>query len=251
MFDISVWLGAICMGLSLGLLGSGGSILTVPLLVYLAHEPEKLAIAESLLIVGIVALVGSISHILKRKVAFKSIFAFGLPSMASAFLGAYASHWVSGQVQLLTFAIIMLTASVFMLKPVSQSKTQQDSSEVFALLLAGLFVGTLAGFVGVGGGFLIVPALLLFANMRIKTAVATSLVIIAMQSFAGFSQYAIEFAKSNVQLNWPLIALVTGFAVCGSFIGMYAAERLPQQHLKKLFGIALIPLSIFIFVSNF
>ncbi|MDT0581047.1 sulfite exporter TauE/SafE family protein [Brumicola blandensis] len=251
MFDISVWVGAICMGLSLGLLGSGGSILTVPLLVYLAHEPQKIAIAESLLIVGIVALVGSINHILKRKVAFRSVLAFGLPSMASALLGAYASHWVSGQVQLLTFAVIMLAASVFMLKPVSNNQEQQTTRQTLSLLLAGLFVGALAGFVGVGGGFLIVPALLLFANTPMKAAVATSLVIIAMQSFAGFSQYAFEFAKTNTSLNWPLIALVSTFAVAGSFVGMFAAERLPQQHLKKLFGIALIPLSTFIFISNF
>jgi len=119
------------------------------------------------------------------------------------------------------------------------------------LLVAGTIVGSLAGFVGVGGGFLIVPALLLFSDTSMKSAVATSLVIIAMQSFAGFSKHAVYFAQADLAFNWPLIMLVTAFAVVGVFVGIFTANRLPQQLLKKIFGGALIPLAIFIFVSNY
>lgn len=237
------------MGLSLGVLGSGGSILTVPLLVYIAKEPDKLAIAESLFIVGIVALVGSIAHLRKGNIAFDLFLLFGVPSMFAAYGGAYLSQYISASTQLTVFAVVMLGASVLMLRPF-KAPAEGHTHNKFALAFAGIAVGVLAGLVGVGGGFLIVPALLLIAKPPMKIAIATSLFIIAFQSLAGFSKYAMSFSTSQASFNWSLIALVTSFALCGVFVGGWISEKLPQATLKKLFGMALIPLSIFIFVSN-
>lgn len=267
LFDLSIWFGAILMGLSLGLLGSGGSILTVPLLVYVAQEPEKLAIAESLLIVGLVSLTGSIPQLLKRLVDVRLVLIFGLPSMMSAYIGAYLSQYLSAQAQMLIFALVMMGASAFMLKPMKAANhlsnqhtfqsthlvqrqnisVQQQNS---LLAIAGVMVGTLAGLVGVGGGFLIVPALLIIAKVTMQKAIATSLFIIAMQSFAGFIKYSLLQSTVDIAFNIPLISLVTACAVCGVLVGGKIVNHLPQARLKQGFGIALLPLSFFILYTN-
>jgi len=261
-FDPTIWIGAILMGLSLGLLGSGGSILTVPLLVYIAHEPEKAAIAESLLIVGLVALTGSASLFLKRLIDLRLVAVFGLPSMLAAYFGAYLSQYVGAQIQMLIFAVVMLGASGFMLRPInasaSLSKNQSHSSmlqgftllQYVTLVIAGIAVGILAGLVGVGGGFLIVPALLFIARTTMQKAIATSLFIIAMQSFAGFTKYSYLQSTQGIAFNIPLIILVTACAILGVLIGGTLVNRLPQARLKQVFGAALIPLSFFILYTN-
>jgi hypothetical protein len=241
------------MGVSLGLLGSGGSILTVPLLVYVANEPEKMAIAESLLIVGLVAVTGSIVHFLKRNIDYKIAGIFGIPSMLSAYLGAYLSQFVSAQFQMLLFAVVMLAASIFMLKPKPSTIapcSSKASSSPYLLVAAGVCVGALAGLVGVGGGFLIVPVLLSVTAIKMHQAIATSLLIIAMQSFSGFAKYAYLQNMQSLTFNIPLIVLVSACAVLGVFIGTWATERIPQAQLKRLFGLSLIPLSVFIFYNN-
>ena len=263
LFEPTIWIGAILMGLSLGLLGSGGSILTVPLLVYIAHEPEKAAIAESLLIVGIVALTGSITQFLKRLVDFRLILIFGLPSMLAAYFGAYLSQYVGAQVQMLIFASVMLLASGFMLRPISalpnsintpNSITSRGDDftllQYLSLIIAGIAVGTLAGLIGVGGGFLIVPALLFIAKATMRKAIATSLFIIAMQSFAGFMKYTYLQSTQELTLNVPLMILVTVCAVFGVLLGGKVVNKLPQARLKQVFGGALIPLSVFILYNN-
>lgn len=156
-------LGALLIGLSLGLLGSGGSILTVPVLVYLLGEPPKQAIAESLLIVGGIALLGAVPYALRGLVDFRNVLFFGLPGMAGTYFGAWLSRFVSGQVQLLTFALVMLLAAYFMARPLPL-KRQEGGRKPWKIVLDGLFVGALTGFVGVGGGFLIVPALVLLGG---------------------------------------------------------------------------------------
>jgi len=263
MFEPTIWIGAILMGMSLGLLGSGGSILTVPLLVYIAQEPEKAAIAESLLIVGIVALTGSITQFLKRLVDFRLVVIFGLPSMLAAYFGAYLSQYVDAQVQMLIFASVMLLASGFMLRPVralshlSNAQIESNSPaqsfnlwQHLSLIMAGIGVGTLAGLIGVGGGFLIVPALLLIAKATMRKAIATSLFIIAMQSFAGFMKYTYLQSTQEIVLNVPLIILVTVCAVVGVLLGGKVVNKLPQARLKQVFGGALIPLSLFILYNH-
>ncbi len=270
MFDPTIWIGAILMGLSLGLLGSGGSILTVPLLVYIAHEPEKAAIAESLLIVGIVALTGSATQLFKRLVDFRLVVVFGLPSMLAAYFGAYLSQYVGAHVQMLIFATVMLLASGFMVRPISAlpntSNTENSINntensmnsavdsftllQYLSLIVAGVVVGTLAGLIGVGGGFLIVPALLFIARATMQKAIATSLLIIAMQSFAGFMKYIYLQSTQELTLNVPLIILVTLCAVFGVLLGGKVVNKLPQARLKQVFGAALIPLSVFILYNN-
>ncbi|NVK24391.1 MAG: sulfite exporter TauE/SafE family protein [Gammaproteobacteria bacterium] len=252
MIDIYVWFGAALVGLSLGLLGAGGSILTVPLLVYLAKEPEKLAIIESLFIVGTVALVASISHFINRNVSLKETLAFGIPSMFTAYLGAYAAQFVSGQSQMLVFAVVMILAAGFMLKPKQSCEAPlQVSNALFVkLLLSGLVVGAVAGFVGVGGGFLIVPALILFAGLEINKAVATSLVIIVMQSVAALLKYQEQFSTQDLVFHWPLVLLITACAVVGVSGGLVLSKHVPQPILKKAFAVMLIPFAAFIFVNN-
>lgn len=263
MFDPIIWIGAVFMGLSLGLLGSGGSILTVPLLVYIAHEPEKAAIAESLLIVGVVALTGSITLFFRRLVDLRLVALFGLPSMLAAYFGAYLSQYVGVQIQMLIFATVMLGASGFMLRPivvpVSSHQSQSQISSIVqgfdllqsvSLVIAGISVGTLAGLVGVGGGFMIVPALLFIAKTTMQKAIATSLFIIAMQSFAGFTKYTQLQSTQEITFNTPLIMMVTACAVFGVLVGGRIVNKLPQARLKKVFGAALIPLSLFILFTN-
>lgn len=263
MFEPTIWIAAIFMGLSLGLLGSGGSILTVPLLVYIAHEPEKAAIAESLLIVGIVALTGSVTQFFKRLIDFRLVVVFGLPSMLAAYFGAYLSQYIDAQVQMLIFAIVMLLASGFMLRPINalpnSSKVQNSITspasgftlqQYLSLIIAGIGVGTLAGLIGVGGGFLIVPALLFIGRATMRKAITTSLLIIAMQSFAGFMKYTYFQSSQEITLNTPLIILVTVCAVFGVLLGGKVVNKLPQARLKQVFGGALIPLSVFILYNN-
>ncbi len=248
--DVMIWLGAILMGLSLGLLGSGGSILTVPLLVFLAKEPEKVAIAESLLIVGAVACVGALRAHLSGHANLKLALLFGLPSMAGAYFGAWASQFVSGEVQLVIFSIVMLAASGFMLKPLKTSILQQPAHvHPIKLIVASLPVGALAGLVGVGGGFLIVPALLIVARISMQQAVGTSLMIIVLQSISGFYKHHQLFEASALSLNWNTILTVGGCAIAGVLAGGKLADRLPQQQIKRVFGVLLIGLALFTLYS--
>jgi uncharacterized membrane protein YfcA len=249
--DYMIWIGAILMGISLGLLGSGGSILTLPLLIFVAGEPTKLAIAESLLIVGTVASVGAVANYLKSNVDFKLVLHFGLPSMLAAYLGAWLSQFVTAQVQISIFGSLMILASYSMLKPKKVSLNSGASDVNLSVLLgSSLVVGTLAGLVGVGGGFLIVPALLLLTNASLKVAVGSSLVIIVLQSFSGFFKHYQLFQDSPLSFNWPLIFIVSGCAITGVLMGMQISERLPQQRIRQLFGVALILLAGFTFYKT-
>lgn len=187
------WIGALMVGLSLGLLGSGGSILTVPVLIYLAGEQEKVAIAESLGIVGAISLAGFIPYALQNQVHWRSVILFGLPGMAGTYGGAMIAGFVSGTFQLLLFAFVMVLAAGMMFldkeKPTGPKGNVQISHASWKIILEGLAVGVLTGLVGVGGGFLIVPALILLGGLPMSLAVGTSLIIIALKSFSGFFKY--------------------------------------------------------------
>lgn len=244
---ILVWLGAVLIGLSLGLLGSGGSILTVPVLVYLVHEPQKLAIAESLAIVGGISLVGALPYISKKQIHWKSVLWFGVPGIAGTYMGAYASQWLSGGMQLLLFAVMMLVAAYTMWRA-KDPKAETKHHPYWQILLEGLVVGVVTGLVGVGGGFLIIPALVLLGGVPMRLAVGTSLLIIALKSLVGFYKYIHVLAEYFV--NWPLIALFTVLGIAGSFVGSYISQKLPQQQLRKLFAAVLVVLGIFILYQN-
>ena len=241
--------GALLIGLSLGLLGSGGSILTVPVLVYLLGEPPKQAIAESLLIVGGIALLGAVPYALRGLVDFRNVLFFGLPGMAGTYLGAWLSRFVSGQVQLLTFALVMLLAAYFMARPLPL-KRQEGGRTPWKIVLEGLFVGALTGVVGVGGGFLIVPALVLLGGLPMHLAVGTSLLIIAMKSFAGFYKYLHLLPALGLSVNYQVAGLFVLVGFLGSLLGGRVAVRLPQESLKRGFALFLVAMGVFIVAQN-
>jgi uncharacterized protein len=244
---ILVWLGALVIGLSLGLLGSGGSILTVPVLVYLVQEPQKLAIAESLAIVGGISLIGALPYLFKKQIHWKSVLWFGVPGVAGTYLGAYFSQWLSGGVQLLLFALIMLVAAYTMWRA-KDPKTEGKTHPHWQIVLEGLVVGIVTGLVGVGGGFLIIPALVLLGGLPMRLAVGTSLLIISLKSFVGFYKYV--HVLSEYQINWSLIGLFVGLGIAGSLAGSYLSQKVPQRVLRKLFAAVLIVLGIFILYQN-
>jgi len=247
---IASWLGAIAIGLSLGLLGSGGSILTVPVLVYLVGQDEKVAIAGSLAIVGSVALAGALPYLHRRLVDWRSVAWFGLPGMIGTWSGAWLAAYVSGGTQLLVFAAVMLLAAGLMLRHPSADGRVPVHRANWKIAMDGLAVGVLTGFVGVGGGFMIVPALVLLGGLSMHRAVATSLAIIALKSFAGFVKYLDVLADRNLSLDWPILIQVTALGMVGSLIGHRLATKLPQEPLKRGFGVFLIFMGVFIFWRN-
>lgn len=241
---------AVLIGLSLGLLGGGGSILTVPVLVYALGMEAKLSIALSLAIVGATALIGSITHWKAKNVNLKIAAIFGPVAMAGTFIGAKLSVFMSGAAQLILFAIVMIIASFFMIRGRKDPDTSEEESEnhklpVMLIIVEGIFVGILTGLVGVGGGFMIVPALVLLAKVPMKQAVGTSLLIIAMKSFAGFLGY-----MGNVDIPWSFLGIFTSFTAVGIIFGTFLVKYVPQENLKKIFGVFLIVMGIFILYKN-
>lgn len=243
-------LGALLIGVSLGLLGSGGSILTVPVLVYLLGQPEKIAIAGSLAIVGSIALVGAVPWAWSKHVHWRSVLWFGVPGILGTVGGATLSAFVSGEVQLIVFAVVMLVASWFMLRkstfvPPAPGEVEHRRP-IGKLALDGIAVGALTGFVGVGGGFMIVPALVLLGRLDMHRAVGTSLVIIALKSFAGFAQYLVVLDTLDLAVDWQVIGVFTAIGIAGSVVGNRIGRRVPQAALKRGFGALLIPMALYI-----
>lgn len=242
--------GAIAIGLSLGLLGSGGSILTVPVLVFLIGQDEKTAIAGSLFIVGSIALAGGLQFLRARFIQWRSVLIFGLPGMLGTYLGAFLAAYVSGVMQLALFALVMLVASYFMLRPLDLQHADATPRATWKIASDGLIVGIITGLVGVGGGFLIVPALVLLGGLGMHQAVATSLVIIALKSFSGFYKYLDVLEKQSLELDWNTLLIVTALGIAGSFAGSRLARRLPQDKLKRWFGYFLIAMGIYILARS-
>ena len=244
------WIGALLIGLTLGLLGSGGSILTVPVLVYLVGEPDKIAIAESLGIVTIISLVGGIPFALKKLIDWRSVLLFGIPGMAGAYGGAYLSKFMPGSVQLLLFAGVMLLAAVMMFRRASPSKASGTRHAAWKIGLEGFVVGVLTGLVGVGGGFLIVPALVLLGGLPMHLAVGTSLAIIALKSISGFYKYIDVLQDAGQSIDWSLVLLFGAIGIAGSILGKMVGERISQEHLKKGFAVFLVVMGVFILWQN-
>lgn len=246
------WLGALAIGLSLGLLGSGGSILTVPVLIFLVGESDKVAIAESLAIVGGIAMIGAVPFALRRLVAWRSVIFFGVPGMAGAYLGAALSRYVSGTFQLTLFAIIMFLAAALMFRPPASPRASGEGNRQapWQIAIEGLLVGVLTGLVGVGGGFLIVPALVLLGGLSMHLAVGTSLVIIALKSFAGFAKYLDVLALIGLQVDWQLIMMFAVIGAFGTLFGNWLGRRLPQQRLRQAFAMFLVLMGAFVLYTN-
>ena len=249
-------LGALAIGLSLGLLGSGGSILTVPVLVYLLGQEEKVAIAGSLLVVGVVAAAGGVAAARRRLVDWRSVVVFGLPGMAGTWLGAVLSRHVAGGMQLAVFAGVMLVAAVAMAWPPAIGTPEAaDGSpagrrSTVKVAADGLAVGLVTGFVGVGGGFLIVPALVVLGGLPIPLAVGTSLAVIALKSATGFLGHLRVLADLGLSLDWPLLALLSAVGVAGSLAGSRLGRHVPPRRLRRAFAVFLVVVATFILARS-
>ncbi|GGS01454.1 sulfite exporter TauE/SafE family protein [Deinococcus sedimenti] len=242
---ILAWIGAALIGLSLGLLGSGGSILTVPVLVYLVGEPEKRAVTESLAIVGLISLFGALPYARRRQIDWARVALFGLPGMLGTAAGSALSADLSGAAQLLIFAGVMLLAAGLMFRAPPEPARRAHPAALTVLEGAG--VGVLTGVVGVGGGFLIVPALVLLGGLPLRLAVGTSLSIITLNSAAGFLNH---LRQGGPDLHWTLIALFAVIGVAGSQLGARIGRHLPQLSLRRAFASFLIVMGLYVLATN-
>lgn len=239
---------AALIGLSLGLLGGGGSILTVPIFVYVLGFGAKEAIAMSLAVVGATSLFGAAGHWRAGNVNLRVAGLFGVVAMGGTYLGARLAVFFSGAAQLALFAAVMLVAAYFMFRPkrVETSAPDETASMPLGLIvIEGIAVGILTGLVGVGGGFLIVPALVLLGKIPMKQAVGTSLLVIAMKSAAGFAGYL-----GQVQVDWAFMGLFTAVAISGILLGTYLVRFVPQNALQRAFAVFLVVMGTFILYQN-
>lgn len=261
--EVAGFIASIAIGVSLGLIGGGGSILTVPVLVYLFGVDAVLATAYSLFIVGLTSAVGSYSYFQKGLVNVKTAIVFGIPSIAAVFA---TRAWIvpaipkevfhvgefvvtKSLLMMLLFAILMIAASYSMIKKdktkaVAEEPHEQKFNYPLILLEGGL-VGVLTGLVGAGGGFLIIPALVVLSKLPMKEAVGTSLVIIAAKSLIGF------FGEgSETIIDWIFLAKVSAFAIAGIFIGSALSKKIDGAKLKPAFGWFVLVMGIYIIVKE-
>lgn len=252
---------SLLIGISLGLIGGGGSILTVPILVYVLSVKPELATAYSLFIVGGTALVGSFEYMRKQLLSYKTAIVFGIPSIIAVYatrkflvpaipeeIFVIGSLVVTKDLAIMVFfAIIMLLASYSMIRGGKKEDTSSGelSFNYPMILLEGAVVGTITGIVGAGGGFLIIPALVLLAKLPMKLAVGTSLLIIAAKSLLGFLGDV-----GQQPIDWTFLLIFTAIAIAGILIGSFLSNRIQGSHLKKGFGWFVLLMGVYIFVKE-
>lgn len=238
---------ALLIGLSLGLLGGGGSILTVPMLVYVLHVDAKQSIASSLFVVGVTSLVGTIAHARAGRVRWKVGLLFGVAGMLGATLGGQVAASIAGPVLLILFAGIMLATAGAMMRGRREPTGAVAPRDLPIAKAAGIgaSVGVLSGLVGAGGGFLVVPALALVGGLSMGDAVGTSLLVIAMQSLAGFARHA-----AHTPLDWTLLGVVTVAAIAGSLAGARFASKLSPSTMRRAFAWLVLGMAIFMLAQE-
>ncbi len=288
---------ALAVGISLGLIGGGGSILAVPILKYIMGVEATMAIAMSLAIVGFVSLIGAIPHSFQGHVNIKTAVIFTPPAMVGAFFGAKLAGLdfvKENNLQIICFGIVMILASYFMIRPkkkkninpnnienqikknqIKENQIKEDDFELIAdedfeelleenpeniehhkhilplwllIPIEGLFVGILTGFVGVGGGFLIIPALVLLGGIPMKEAVGTSLLIIFFKSAAGFAEYVHQITFR--QQDWITMGYFTLIATVGIILGAYLSKSIDGKHLEKGFGYFVLVVAAYILIRR-
>jgi uncharacterized protein len=228
-------LGAALIGLSLGLTGAGGSIITLPVLVYLAALPPKEAVGLSLFVVGAAALLGAVQRFRSGEIHLKAGLIFALSGMAGAAGGAQLTPLVSGRVLMVIFAVLMLVVAINMLMGSMIDPLEKSECRPVRCLLAGLGVGVLTGFIGVGGGFLLLPALVKFAKLPLRVATGTSLAVISFNSAVGFLSHYGESPP-----RWRLAFIFAVMAAAGVLLGSSLAKRLPIDRLRQGFAFMII-----------
>jgi len=248
---IFAWIGALFIGVTLGLLGSGGSILTVPVLTYLVGQETKVAIAGSLMIVAVISLFAAIPYALQKQVKWRTVVIFGVPGMMGAGVGAWGAHFVSDAMQMLIFTALLLSASYLMFKPMKlDAETEHEERAIYKIAIDGLMVGAITGLVGVGGGFLIIPALVILGGLSMRLAVGTSLVIIAIKSLAGFVGYLPVLEALQLNVDWQIIWIFSAIGIVGGWLGHKISAKVNQEALKKGFAVFLVLMGLFILYKN-
>jgi uncharacterized membrane protein YfcA len=262
--EIAGYGAAVLIGVSLGLIGGGGSALALPVLVYLFRLDEQPAILDSFFIVGIASLTGALSYIYKRLICYQSFITFGIPSVLAVYLTrhlifpsiANALHLPGGIVfskdilVLIIFSVLMLLASLSMIRPPVKAKplVSEEGEKSYPYLIvtmAGLGVGFLAGLVGAGGGFLIIPVLVVFVGLPMKRAIGTSLLIIFINSGIGFAG-----DLHHSMIDWSFLLLFGAFSVSGIFVGMYISKFISGAMLKPAFGWFILAVGTFMIMEQ-
>ena len=250
---------ALFVGIALGLIGGGGSILAMPILVYIFHFNPQLATSYSLFIVGISALIGSIKHYKLNNLNLNTAFVFGIPSIVSLLLTrkfilpqipnvifSFNKVVITKNILLMiVFAALMIAASISMIRN-KKNETKLNIPSKNKLAFVGFMVGIVTGFLGAGGGFLIIPALIFFAALPMKQAIGTSLFIIAVNAMIGF----IGDLINNVHLNFQFLLLFSVIAIIGIFIGTYLSKKIDGNKLKPAFGWFVLVAGIYIIAKE-
>ena len=244
---------ALVVGVVLGVLGGGGSLLAVPIFVYVFDVPTKPAIAMSLVVVGMSAFVGFLTHLRQRTVTLPIALTFGALAMIGAFAGARVARYVPARVQLALFAVVALTAATLMLRDSIRTRASASSVALiehqprFSAMLGvqAVGVGALTALIGAGGGFLIVPALVLFGDVPVRCAVGSSLLIIAMNATSGVAGYI-----GQVTFDWRLVGWFTTVAAGGAILGTRIMRRLPAARIKQGFAIMILVLGTYMVVRG-
>lgn len=268
---VLAWVGAAAVGLSLGLLGSGGAILTVPILVYLVGHDEKSAIAESLAIVGAIAAAGVLRAALQKRVDFRSAALLAFPGIVGTYVGAGLASNIPGSLQLVLLAALMLTAAAMMFRNKRRPAPDAESEPATGILpgcgpdrpcslwviaAQGIGLGLATGLVGVGGGFLIVPVLVLLRKLPMPTAIGTSLAIIAVNSSTGFLKYLSVITDHagpgthGTRIDWTVIGVFSVVGIAGSLVGNFLAGRIYQDTLRRIFAVFLVVMAGYILVRQ-
>ena len=252
---------AFLIGTTLGLMGGGGSILALPVLVYLLGINASFATTYSLFVVGVSALVGAFQNWQKEQVDFKTGISFAIPSLLTLYIiRLFVLDLIPDQIAMIGnfvltkdflvmvfFGIVMMSAARAMLRPAANDAPPTDASPS-KVAIQGLVVGIVTGFVGAGGGFLIVPALALWAGLPMKKAVGTSLLVIAINSLLGFAGDAF---KPEMSIDWAFLGVFAGLAMAGMVFGTYLGKYIPAQRLKTAFGYFVLIMAVFVLAQEF
>ena len=257
--EIAGFLFALLIGVSLGLIGGGGSILTIPLLVYFFHIPPTIATGYSLFIVGISSLTGAVTSYKNGNINFNASFYFGITSIATVVLIRHfllpiipeqlfqiAQYTITRSLlTMILLAILMVVASFNMILKASESNTSQPNISRWTALIRGIEIGMLTGLLGAGGGFLIIPVLIFSFKLPMKQAIGSSLFIIALNALFGFAA-----DMAHYDIHWKLLVTLTSCAVVGTFIGNKIGTRIAAENLKKGFGIFILLAGLFILMHE-